>query len=153
MSDKRKSQDKPLVILSSSADYPRWKSYAISEFGQQRCEWTMMAKRERPTLDSIHEKLMKKGFTEAQLIPQILINTMIWDKEKYALAMSKAAGILSKIISNQHQLIIKGKTLEEAWSTFQQRFQHIKPNEHVTPNLQCHYKETGRFQGHTQIYQ
>lgn len=47
------------------------------------------------------------------------------DEEKYDLAMSKAAGILSKLVSNQHQPIIKGKTLEEVWSTLQQRFQYI----------------------------
>ena len=31
MSDRHDSQNKPLVILSNSADYPRWKSYAMSE--------------------------------------------------------------------------------------------------------------------------
>ena len=49
------------------------------------------------------------------------------DEEKYDLATSKVAGILLKIVSNQHQPIIKGKSLQEAWNTPQKRFQHINP--------------------------
>lgn len=39
--------------------------------------------------------------------------------------MSKAVGILSKLISDQHQPIFEGKTLEDVWSIFQQKFQYI----------------------------
>lgn len=39
------------------------------------------------------------------------------NKEKYNLAMSKVAKIFSKIISNQNQLIIEGKSLQKAWNT------------------------------------
>ncbi len=117
MSDKKESQNKPLVILNISADYPRWKLYAMSELRQQGCEWTVMAKREKLTLDSIREKLMEIGFTEAKLTPQILINTMIRHEKKYDLTMSKAVGILSKIVSDQHQSIIKGKIPKDVWST------------------------------------
>ncbi len=62
-------------------------------------------------LNSIYEKLMEKGFTEVKLTPQILINIMMQDKEKYVFVMSKVGGILSKIVSSQHQLIIKNKIL------------------------------------------
>lgn len=71
------------------------------------------ARMEGPTIESIRENLMEKRFISAQLISQILINSMIQDEEKYNLAMSKATDILSKLVSNQHQSIIKGKTLEE----------------------------------------
>lgn len=71
----------------------------------------MTTRRERPTIGFIREKLMEKGFTNAQLLPQILINTMMRDEEKYDLAMSKSAGIVS-LIFNQHRPIIKGKTPE-----------------------------------------
>lgn len=54
----------------------------MSELRQQGCMWTVMAKRERPTLDSIYKKLMGKGFKDAQFTPQIFINTIIRDKEK-----------------------------------------------------------------------
>lgn len=126
MSDRRETQNKPLVILSNSADYPRWKSYAMSELRQQGCEWTVTG-RERPTIESIRGKLIEKGFTNAQLKPQILINALMHDEEKYDLAMSKSAGILSKLVSDQHQPIIEGKTPEEAWNILQERFQHINP--------------------------
>lgn len=38
--------------------------------------------------------------------------------------MSKIAKILSKILSNQHQLFIKGKSPHKAWNILQKRFQH-----------------------------
>lgn len=41
--------------------------------------------------------------------------------------MSKAADIISKLVSDQHQPIIKGKSPQEAWNTLQERFQHINP--------------------------
>lgn len=37
------------------------------------------------------------------------------DKEKYDLVMNKSAGILSKLVANQYQLIIKSKIWEEAY--------------------------------------
>ena len=126
MSDKRETQNKPLIILSHSADYPRWKSYAMSELRQQGCEWTVTG-RERPTTESIRENFIEKGFAKAQLKPNILINALIHDEEKYDLAMSKAAGILSKLVADQHQPIIESKTPEEAWTILQERFQQINP--------------------------
>lgn len=39
--------------------------------------------------------------------------------------MSKSTNILSKLMADQHQPIIEGKTLEEAYNAFQERFQHI----------------------------
>lgn len=126
MSDRRESRNKPLVILSNSADYPRWKSYAMSELRQQGCEWTVIG-REWSTIDSIRNKLIEKGFTNAQLKPNILLNALMHDEEKYDIAMSKSAGILSKLVSDQHQPIIEGKTPEEVWNTLQERFQRINP--------------------------
>lgn len=98
----------------------------MSELRQQGCEWTI-AGRERPTIESIRESLIGKGFTNAQLKPNILINAMMHDEEKYDLAMSKAAGIISKLVSDQHQPTIEGKSPQEAWNTLQERFQHINP--------------------------
>ncbi len=62
-----------------------------------------------------------------QLRPQILIQSLIHDEENYDLAMSKSISILSKLVADQHQLIIEGKTPEEAWNALQERFQHINP--------------------------
>lgn len=46
----------------------------------------------------------------------IFINTMLYNKEKYDKAMSKVAGIISKLVANQHQPIIKRKTPQKAWA-------------------------------------
>lgn len=62
-----------------------------------------------------------------QLTLNILINTMLRREERHDKAMSKAAGIISKLVSNQHQPIIEGNTPEETWTTLQKRFQHINP--------------------------
>ena len=85
----------------------------MSELRQQGCEWTVTG-RERSTIESIRENFIEKGFAKAQLKPNILINALIHDEEKYDLAMSKAAGILSKLVADQHQPIIESKTPEEA---------------------------------------
>lgn len=98
----------------------------MSELRQQGCEWTVIG-REWSTIDSIRNKLIEKGFTNAQLKPNILLNALMHDEEKYDLAMSKSAGILSKLVSDQHQPIIEGKTPEEVWNTLQERFQRINP--------------------------
>lgn len=98
----------------------------MSELRQQGCECTVTG-RERPTIESIPGKLIEKGFTNAQLKPNILINALMHDEEKRDLAMSKASGILSKLVADQHQPIIEDKTPEEAWTTLQERFQRINP--------------------------
>lgn len=113
MLDKLESQNKPLIVLSNSADYPRQKSYAMSELWQQECEQTVITERERPTIKSIRGKLIEKWLTNEELRPQILIQSLIYDEEKYDFTMSKSAGILSKLVADQHQSIIKGKTLKE----------------------------------------
>ena len=52
---------------------------------------------------------------------------MIHNKENFDLAISKAAGIISKLVANQHQPIIEAMSPQEAWNIFQERFQNINP--------------------------
>ena len=47
------------------------------------------------------------------------------DETKYDLAISISIVILSKLVADQHQLIIKGKIQKEAWNVLQERFQQI----------------------------
>lgn len=96
----------------------------MSELRQQGCEWTITG-REPPTIESIRAKLIDRGFTNNQLKPIILINSLMHEEEKYTLAMGKAGGILSKLISDALQPIVKGKTPQEGWNALQERFQHI----------------------------
>ncbi len=98
----------------------------MGKLRQQGCEWTTPG-RERPTIKAIRNNLIKKGFSNAQLNPDILINVMMHDEEKYNLAMSKAAGIISKLVADQHQPIIEGKSPQEAWNILQERFQYMNP--------------------------
>ena len=98
----------------------------MSELRQQRFEWTISG-RERPTIKAMRNNLIEKRFTNVQLTLNILINAMMHDEEKYDLAMSKAAGIISKLVADQHQPIIERKSPQEALNIFQERFQHINP--------------------------
>ncbi len=52
---------------------------------------------------------------------------MLHGEEKYDKVVSKAAGIISKLVLDQHQPIIEGKTPQEPMITLQERFQHINP--------------------------
>lgn len=122
MSDKKETPNKLFVIFSSLTDYPRWKSYTMSELRQQGCNWTII-KKERTTIKTIQEDLIKKGFTAAQLTPNIFINTMLYGKEKYDKSMSKAEGIISKLVSDQQQPIIERNTPQEALTLLQEPFQ------------------------------
>lgn len=74
----------------------------------------VIAKKDKPTIKSIRERLIGKDFTNKKLQPQILIQTLIHNEEKYDLTMSKFVGILSKFVVDQHQPIIEDKTPEEA---------------------------------------
>ena len=73
----------------------------MSELRQQGCKWTIFG-RERHTIEAIRNNLIEKRFTNAQLKRNILINAIMNDEEKYDLAMSKAAGIISKHVADQH---------------------------------------------------
>ena len=48
-------------------------------------------------------------------------------KKKYNKAINKIVGIIFKLVLDQYQLIIKGKTPQEAWIDLQKRFEHINP--------------------------
>lgn len=58
----------------------------------------------------------------AQFMPNIFINIILHGKEKYNKAISKVVAIISKLVLDQYQPIIKGKTLHEAWIALQERF-------------------------------
>lgn len=54
--------------------------------------------------------------------------------------MKKAGGILSKLILNALQPIVKEKILQKEWNTLQERFQHIN----VMSTLRIIYKATSK---------
>ena len=80
MFDKRQTKNKPFLILSSLAHDPRWKPYSMSKLRQQGSEWTITG-RKKPIIKSIQESFIGKGFINAQLKPNILINAIMHNKE------------------------------------------------------------------------
>lgn len=97
----------------------------MSKLQQQGCKQTVIAKKKRPIIESIRERLIVKRFTNKELRLQIFILSLMHYEEKYNLTMNKSANILSKLIANQYYLIIKEKILNKAWKAFQERFQYI----------------------------
>ena len=124
MSDICDTQNKPLITLTGEENYLRWKSYAMSELRQRGCNKAVIG-RELLTVDSIKAKLIDRSIQNNQLKPNILINMMVREEEKQNLAISKAGGILSKLISNALLPIIEDKTSQDAWNALQERFRYI----------------------------
>lgn len=50
---------------------------------------------------------------------------LVQEQEKQNLAIFKAGGILSKLISNALQPIIEDKTPQDPWNALQERFQYV----------------------------
>ncbi len=96
----------------------------MSELRQSGCNWAVNGQ-ELPTVESIRTKLLDRGFQVNQLKPNILINMLVQGEEKHNLGLSKAVGILSKLVSHALQPIIENKTPQDAWNALQERFQHV----------------------------
>lgn len=77
----------------------------MRELYQQGLQWTIEG-REKPTIEAICENLIKKGFIVIYHTPSILKNPILYREKRYNKAMSKAIGIISKFVSDQHQLVI-----------------------------------------------
>ena len=71
MLDKREAQDKPLIILCNSKDYPTWKPYTISRLQQQNCNWAIVG-RPKLNLESVRANLIEDGFAAEDLRPSML---------------------------------------------------------------------------------
>lgn len=96
----------------------------MSELRQGGYDWAVTGQ-ELPTVDSIKAKLIDRGFQNNQLKPNILINMLVQDEEKHNFGLAKADNILSKLVSDALQPMIKNKTPQEAWNALQERFQHV----------------------------
>ena len=148
MSDIREAQNKPLITLTGAENYLRWKSYAMSELRQCGCDWAVTG-RELPTVDSIKAKLINRGFPNNQLKPNILINMLVQEEEKHNLAVAKAGGILSKLISD-------APTTDQDSSRRVDRPTRKVPtrwrNEHVKDYVQSHVEKTLGIQERNGIY-
>lgn len=94
-----KNKDKFFVIFTNLVEYLRQKSYGISELYQHKCK-QIITRKNKSIIKAIQKNFIKNSFTIAQLIPNIFINKILYDKEKYNKVMSKMVGIISKLVSN-----------------------------------------------------
>ena len=60
-----------------------------------------------------------------RLRSNIFINKLIRKDKRYNVGMRKTGGILSKLIADAFQLMIKNKTFYMAWMILKKRFQYI----------------------------
>lgn len=69
--------------------------------------------KKKPTIEAIREKLIIKRFTIEEFRPQILIQFLIHNEEKYDFIINKSVDILSKLVADQYESIIEDKISKE----------------------------------------
>ena len=126
MSDKRETQDKPLMILRNAEDYPTWKSYTISKLQQHSCDWAI-TQRPQPNLESVRATLIEDGFAAADLRPSTLVSVLRDEKKDHFTALTKSAGLIIQLVDKSLHPLLDDKTAAKMWSILENRFQHISP--------------------------
>lgn len=126
MSDKRETQDKPLMILRNAEDYPTWKSYTISKLQQHSCDWAITG-RPQPNPESVRATLIEDGFAAADLRPSTLVAALRDEKKDHFTALTKSAGQIIQLVDKSLHPLLNDKTAAEMWSILGNRFQHISP--------------------------
>ena len=126
MSDRRDTQDKPLIILRNAEDYPTWKSHAISRLQQQSCDWAITG-RPQPNLESVRATLIEDRFAPADLRPSTLVSALRDEKKDHLIALTKSAGLIKELVDKSLHPLLNNKTAAEMWTLLEDRFQHISP--------------------------
>lgn len=109
MSDRRDTQDKPLIILRNAEDYP---TYAISRLQQQSCNWAITG-RPQPNLESVRATVIEDGFAPADLRPSTLVSALRDEKKEHLTALTKSAGIIQEIVDKNLHPRLSNKTTTE----------------------------------------
>lgn len=126
MSDRRDTQDKPLIILRNAENYPTWKPYAINRLQQQSCDWAITG-RPQPNLDSVRAALIEDGFAAADLRPSTLVSALRDEKKDHLIALTKSAGLIKELVDKSLHPLLSNKSAAEMWTLLKNRFQHISP--------------------------
>lgn len=126
ISDRRDTQDKPLIILRNAEDYPTWKPYAINRLQQQSCDWAITG-RPQPNLDSVRAALIEDGFAAADLRPSTLVSALRDEKKDHLIALTKSAGLIKELVDKILHPLLSNKSTAEMWTLLKNRFQHISP--------------------------
>ncbi len=119
-------QDKPLIILRNTKDYPDWKFYAISKLQQQSCNWAITDKPE-PNLKSVRATLIKEGFTMEDLRPATLVAALRDEKKDYHVGLTKSAGLIRELVDKTIHPLLNNKSAAQMWTFLENKFQHISP--------------------------
>lgn len=112
MSDKRETQDKPLVILRNTENYPNWKSYATWKLQQRNCAWAVKEKPE-PNLGTICAALIADGFVVNNLKTITLVSALKDKKKEYNLALTKSARLIKELVDRSFYLLLDDKSFIE----------------------------------------
>lgn len=114
MSNKRKTQDKPLIILWNVKEYPDWKSYVISKLQHKSCNWAITNK---PKLKFrlVWVALIKESFMIEDLTSAILIAAFRDKKKNYHIGLIKIAGLIKKLVDKNLHLLLNDKNTFKMW--------------------------------------
>ncbi len=121
MSDKRETQDKPLIILRKTEDYPMWKSYTVSRLQKASCDWAIIG-RPQPNLDPVRATLIEDGFAAVDLKSSTLISALRDEKKDHINALAMSAGIIKELVDKSLYLWLNHKTAAEIWTILRDRF-------------------------------
>lgn len=126
MSDKRKMQNKPLIILQNTEDYTDWKFQAISKLQQESCNWAITDKPE-PNLESVQVALIKKSFTMEDLRPAMLMVALRDEKKDYHVGLTKSVSLTKELVDKTIHLFLNNNNAAQIWTFLENKFQHISP--------------------------
>lgn len=125
MSDRREEQEKAdRVILESAEDYPRCRSYTISELQEKNCDWTITSRPE-PTKETIKANLKGLGFLALDFSAQALYTSLSTEIKEHRAAIKKGEGIIRKSVAHKNHPILERKTAQEMWTVLKDRFQRV----------------------------
>ena len=124
MSDRRSTQDKPLIILRNAEDYPTWKRYAMSRLQQQNCAWALTG-RPQPNMESVRATLIEDGFAAVDLRPSTLVAALRDEKKDHFIALTKSASLIQEMVDKNVHPLLNDKTAAEIWTLLEDRFPHI----------------------------
>ena len=126
MLDRRITQDKSLIILRNTEDYPTWKPYAMSRLQHQNCAWALTGK-PQPNLESVRVTLIEDGFATVDLRSFTFVGALRDEKKDHFIALTKSAGLIQEMVDKSLHPLLDDKTAAEMWTLLENRFQHISP--------------------------
>ena len=125
MSDRREEEEKgEQVILKSSKDYPKWKSYTIWILKEKNCDWIIIG-RPKPIREIIQANLKSLGFSPLNFAVQTIYTSLSTEIKEHRAAIKKGEGIIWKSVAHKHHPILEEKTWQKMWQILKEK--HVSP--------------------------